>query len=74
MASIDGPTAPGCRAYLLPPPIAQLTRGVAIHTPAHAAYRYDLPSTVIGRMAWCPGRYQLQILANNQSSIYFEVR
>jgi hypothetical protein len=74
MAQIDGPTAPGCRAYLLPPPIARLTRRVAIHTPGHVAYRYDLPSTAIGRSAWCPGRYQLQILANNQSCIYFEVR
>jgi hypothetical protein len=74
IAAIDGPTAQGCRAYLLPSPIAQLTRGVAIHASAHTVYRYDLPSTAIGRTAWCPGRYQLQILVNNQSSIYFEVR
>jgi hypothetical protein len=47
---------------------------VAIHPSAHTVYRYDLPSTAIGRTTWCPGRYQLQILVNNQSSIYFEVR
>jgi hypothetical protein len=74
MAQIDGPTAPGCRAYLLPPPIAHLTRAGAIHAAGHVAYRYDVPSTAIGRTAWCPGRYQLQILADNQSSVYFEVR
>jgi hypothetical protein len=73
-ASIDGPTAAGCRAYLLPPPIARLARGMAVHTPGHAVYRYNVPSTAIGRTTWCPGRYQLQILADSQSSIYFEVR
>ncbi len=74
IAEVNGPTAPGCDAYLIPPPIVNLTHAVTIHSLGHVSYRYKLQPSAIDRTAWCPGRYQLQIVGNNPTSIYFQVR
>lgn len=74
IAVLNGPTAPGCRSYLLPPPIAHLRDGTVTSAHGKVTYRYRLAATAIGRRRWCAGRYLLQVGAENQARLYFDVR
>jgi hypothetical protein len=77
---LQGPTAASCKAELFPGPSPQLAGGarttVAIGGLRGRAYRYSFGPASIGRRAWCPGQYQLQIMGVNgrQATAYFYVK
>ena len=73
--TVNGPTGRGCAKYLLPPPTAVLRNGtVARAVGGGYAYQYSLAPTATGRDAWCPGHYELQLGAQDQTAAYFTVR
>lgn len=77
---VQGPTAASCKAELVPGPNPQLGGGaraeVAIDGLRGRAYRYSFGPASIGRRAWCPGEYQLQVTGVNgrQATVYFSVK
>ena len=72
-AMVIGPTAPDCRSYLIPPPEARMGRAVVSSVDGEVAYRYRLAPSSIGRRRWCTGRYLLQVGAQSQQGVYFDV-
>jgi hypothetical protein len=78
--TLQGPTAASCKAELFPGPSPQLSGGartaVAIGGLRGLAYRYSVGPASIGRRAWCPGQYQLQVTGVNgrQATAYFYVK
>jgi hypothetical protein len=72
-AMLNGPTAPNCRSYLFPPPAARIGKAVVSSVDGRFAYRYRLAPSSIGRRRWCAGRYLLQVGAQNQQGVYFDV-
>jgi hypothetical protein len=74
-ATVNGPTGENCNTYLVPPLTTELRHGKIIQTAAHDdLYRYPITPATTGRRAWCPGRYQLQLGAQDQTAAYFTVR
>ena len=71
IATLDGPTAPGCHAFLMPPPLIRLAELARAAGGPRSNYRLGPGS--ISRHAWCPGRYLLQLSSAGQPSLYFDV-
>lgn len=78
--TLQGPTAASCNAELFPGPSPHLSSGqattVAISGLRERAYSYSFGPSSIGRRAWCPGQYQLQVTAadGGQATAYFDVK
>jgi hypothetical protein len=66
-ANLFGPTGPGCVYWMSRPSFARIPPGTATTTAGSITYTYQLSPAAIGRMAWCPGRYQLLIAPISQS-------
>jgi len=77
---LQGPTAASCKAELFPGPSPHLSGGARTNLTIGGlrgiAYRYSFGPASLGRRAWCPGQYQLQVTGVNgrQATAYFYVK
>ena len=79
--TLQGPTAARCNAELFPGPSPHLSSGQATRccdqrSTQSARTSYSFGPSSIGRRAWCPGQYQLQVTAadGGKATAYFDVK
>jgi hypothetical protein len=84
-AEMFGPTGPNCTFWASRPPLERIPPGTVTQSASGALAAYQITPNVIGRHAWCPGRYQLMInpttttpghssVPRSFAAIYFEIR
>jgi hypothetical protein len=84
-AEMFGPTGPNGTLWASRPPLARIPPGTVTQSATGALAAYRIAPNVIGRHAWCPGRYQLMInhtttapghrsVPRSFAAIYFEIR